>query len=270
MRAMAELTEIPESVRTEPPAVRKLDRLALLYENILTVTERVHTGRQKLQDTEEFRARMKRALDDVSTTAARRGYGREAVQEATFAVVAFLDEAILTAPDASKTEWVGKSLAEELFGERVAGELFFKRLDSLRAHRDSQDLAEILEVYYLCLLLGYEGKFAGGAKAELLQLMANLRERIERIYGMGGSSGRELEFSPDKDLGQEPVPVTIAPDPLNRQFRLFAVAALVFAVLCYVCFSLALHSRTREIHRLVMERVSAPSVAGTDAGGAQP
>ena len=261
MRGAAELTEIPESVRVETPTVRKLDRLALLYEGILTVTGRVHTGRQKLQDPEEFRGRMKQALDEVGRTAARRGYGREAVQEGTFAVVAFLDEAILTAPDASAADWVGKSLAEELFGERVAGELFFKRLDSLRAHRDSQDLAEILEVYYLCLLLGYEGKFAGGAKGELLQLMANLRERIERIYG---GAGRDAEFSPDQAMGEEPSPVTVAEDPLNRQLRIFALGALLFALLCYVGFSMALHSQTREIHRLVMERVSPASSAEGD------
>ncbi len=264
MRAAPELTESAENVHTETPVVRKLDRLALLYEGILTVTGRVHTGRQKLENPEEFRVRMKQALDEVARTAARRGYGREAVQEATFAVVAFLDEAILTAPDASAADWVGKSLAEELFGERMAGELFFKRLDGLRAHRDSQDLAEILEVYSLCLLLGYEGKFAGGAKGELLQLTANLRERIERIYG--GVGGRQGEFSPDAALERatdvEPAAAAVTADPLSRQLRWFALAALVFAVLCYVGFSWTLHSQTRAIHQLVVNRMTPASEEG--------
>ncbi len=268
MRGAAELTEIPESVRTELPAVRKLERLALLYEGVLTVTGRVHTGRQRLQDPEEFRTRMKQALEEVAKTAARRGYARSAEQEATFAVVAFLDEAILTAPDAGAGNWVGKSLGEELFDQRSAGELFFKRLDGLRAQRDSQDLAEVLEVYSLCLLLGYEGKFAGGAKGELLQMMANLRERIERIYGgrpgpgrSGDGHGRAMEFSPDRELGGVPAPVVVAVDPMNRQLRLFALAALLFAVLCYAGFSWQLHSQTREIHRLVVERVDSGRTA---------
>jgi len=133
-------------------------------------------------------------------------------------------------------------------------------MESLLAHRDSQDLAEILEVYYLCLLLGYEGKFAGGAKGELLQLMANLRERIERIFA--SNDARDAEFSPDREFGVEPAPSVVVADPLNRHLRLFAFAAFVFAVCCYLGFSFALHSQTREIHRLVMERVGSRNAAG--------
>jgi len=126
MRAAAELTDIVESAGVERPALRKLDRLALLYEGILTVTARVRTGQQRLQDPEDFRTRMKKALAEVESIAARRGYARDSVQEGTFAVVAFLDEAILTAPGDGSLDWVGKSLGEELFDQRSAGEWFFK------------------------------------------------------------------------------------------------------------------------------------------------
>jgi type VI secretion system protein ImpK len=250
MRGALELPENPKTAQLETENVRKLDRLALLFEGILTVIGRVHTGRQRVQDPEDFRARMKQALAEVATTAARRGYTSGDVQEGTFAVVAFLDEAILTAPDSSAANWVGKSLGEELFDQRSAGELFFKRLESLRTNRDSRDLAEILEVYYLCLLLGYEGKFAGGSKGELLQLMANLRDRIERILG------RDPEFSPDTTLSNEPVQAAVVIDPLNRQLSLFALAAFLFALLCYVGFSLQLNHQAEAIHRAVQQRVS--------------
>jgi len=230
---------------------RKLDRLALLYEGILTVIGRVQTGRQRVQDPEDFRVRMKQALAEVASTAARRGYSAEDVQEGKFAVVAFLDEAILAAPDSSGGYWVGKNLAEELFDQRNAGEVFFKRLEALRTNSDSEQLAEVLEVYYLCLLLGYEGKFAGGSKGELLQLMANLRDRIERILGV------EPEFSPDRLLTLEAAPPAVAAaDPLSLQLRIFAVAAFLLAVVCYVGFSLALHSQTANIQTLVDQRVS--------------
>jgi type VI secretion system protein ImpK len=230
---------------------RKLDRLALLYEGILTVIGRVQTGRQRVQDPEDFRARMKQALAEVASTAARRGYSAEDVQEGKFAVVAFLDEAVLAAPDSGGGYWVGKSLAEELFDQRNAGEVFFKRLEALRTHSDSEQLAEVLEVYYLCLLLGYEGKFAGGSRGELLQLMANLRDRIERILGA------EPEFSPDRlpPLEVAPVAVTVA-DPWILRLRIFALAAFLVAVICYVGLSFALHSQTENLKSLVDQRVS--------------
>jgi type VI secretion system protein ImpK len=226
----------------------KLDRLALLYEGILTAIVRVQTGRQQVQDPESFRTRMKQALREIASTAARKGYSTEDVQEANFAVVAFLDETVLTS-DACATEWARKSLGEELFAQRSAGETFFKRLEAQRANRDSQALAEVLEIYNLCLLLGYEGKFAGGSKAELQLLMSNLRERIERIFG------RNPEFSPDGALPDEPLALAPPVDPLNRQVKLFAFAALILAVLCFVGFSLHLGSRSSDVEHAIQERL---------------
>lgn len=237
-----------EAEQAEKPAP-KLDRLALLYEGILTATVRVQSGRQKVDDPENFRTRMKQALREIASSAARKGYSAEDVQEANFAVVAFLDETVLTS-DANATEWAQKSLGEELFGQRSAGEVFFKRLETLRANRDSQSLAEVLEVYYLCLLLGYEGKFAGGSKAELQLLMSNLRDRMERIFG------RATEFSPDGALpATEPVPIAPPSDPLYRQVKLFALAALILAVLSFLGFSLHLGSKSTEVQHAIQQRL---------------
>ena len=233
---------------TPPPPALKLDRLALLYEGILTAIVRVQTGRQQVEDSESFRSRMKQALREIASTAARKGYSAEDVQEADFAVVAFLDETILSAQDGNSSQWAGKSLGEELYDQRSAGELFFKRLETLRANRDSQELAEVLEVYYLCLLLGYEGKFAGDSKAELQLLMSNLRERIERIFGHNPG------FSTDSALPDEPIDSVPLVDPLDNQVKLFALAALIFAVLCLIGFSLQLGSKSAEIRRTAQER----------------
>ncbi len=249
---MSAATIRPIVPREAEPAEKpnpKLDRLALLYEGILTATVRVQSGRQQVQDPESFRTRMKQALREIASTAARKGYSAEDVQEANFAVVAFLDESILTA-DPSATEWAQKSLGEELFGQRSAGEMFFKHLETLRANRDSRGLAEVLEVYYLCLLLGYEGKFAGGSKAELQLLMTNLRDRIERVFG------RNPEFSPDAALPDEPVAIAPPADPLNMQVRLFALAAFLLAVLCFVGFSLHLSSKSSDVQQTIHEKLS--------------
>lgn len=243
---------IPPIGRSAPAlaevAAPKLDRLALLYEGILTAVVRVQTGRQQVQDVENFRARMMQALREIASVAARKGYSAEDVQEAHFAAVAFLDETVLTA-DPCATEWAGKSLGQELFGQRSAGDLFFKHLEQLRANRDSQSLAEVLEVYYLCLLLGYEGKFAGGSKAELQLLMTNLRERIERIFG------RDPEFSPDGALPDEPAPVAAPVDPMDRQAKLFALAALVLAIVTFVGFWLHLGSRSEDVQHAIQEKL---------------
>jgi type VI secretion system protein ImpK len=240
------------SVVQPPPAKRpvatKLQRLALLYEGIFTAIVRVQAGRQQVQEVESFRTRMKQALREIAEMASRRGYDQEHVQHAHFAVVAFLDEAVLTSPDGAKTQWARKSLQEELFGQRSAGEVFFDRLEAFRGHRDSPELAEVLEVDYLCLLLGFEGKYAGSSKAELQLLMDNLSDRIKRILG------RSAEFSADAALPDNPAPV-ITIDPLIRRLKWFVLAAALFALICFGSFWLHLQARSDAVKHAIQERV---------------
>ena len=94
---------------------------------------------------------------------------------------------------------------EELFKHNRAGEIFFDYLRSLLAQQDSQELADCLEVYCLCLLLGFRGKYtssmsdtsflrqmAPGASAssgasrpsgEIDSLIRQAREKIARVRG---------------------------------------------------------------------------------------
>jgi type VI secretion system protein ImpK len=221
----------------------RTDRLALLYEGILTAIVRIQSGQQQLSNPEGFRNRIKDALKDISEAAARRGYPANIVREANYAVVAFLDEAVLSSHTPGQSHWARKNLQEELFDQRSAGEQFFKHLEELRAHHDSTELAEALEVYYLCLLLGYEGRYASGSKAELHIMMDNVREKIERVLGS------QADFSPDWRL-PDAAPVAAAPDPYFQRLRVAALAALAFALLCFAGYSWNLSARTSRLANL--------------------
>jgi len=70
-----------------------------------------------------------------------------------------------------------------LFGKTIAGEDFFKRLDDLRKHANSLQIADTLEVYLLCLLLGYQGRYGRIAPGELRNVSEELLARIEAIRG---------------------------------------------------------------------------------------
>jgi type VI secretion system protein ImpK len=225
------------------------DRLALLYEGILTAIVRLQYGRDQLQGSDSFRQRIKDALKDIGDKASRRGYDREMVEDASFAVVAFLDEVILSSHGSGQAHWARKNLQEELFNQRSAGEFFFKRLEELRAHHDSSQLAETLEVYYLCLLLGYEGRYAAGSKAELHLMMDNLREKIERVLG------REAGFSPDWQL-PEAAPATPRHDPLPNRIRLAAIGMAALALLCFLGFSLHLGSGVGNLERAAQQHAA--------------
>ena len=129
---------------------------------------------------ESFRQQVREALKTAATDAIGAGYSPQDTKLATFAVVGFLDESILNAQNPLFADWPRKPLQEELFGTHMAGEVFFQNLRSLLSREDSGDLADLLEVYYLCVLLGYRGRYSTGG-GELHSILSATADKIRRI-----------------------------------------------------------------------------------------
>ncbi|MGH9558721.1 MAG: DotU family type IV/VI secretion system protein [Bryobacteraceae bacterium] len=210
-----------------PAQVKPRENLALLYQGLLTGIVRIRSGRQPLANAEVFRRRTKEALAEVTREAIKRGYAAEHSMETDFAIVALLDEVVLSSHDPARDAWALKPLQEELFGVATAGELFFTRIDKLMQRPDSAELADMIEVYYLCILLGFEGLHAIQGKTELHLLGDRMRQRIARIRG------GDARFSPDGALPHDPV-VVAAPDRLAGQLQIAAVAVAGTAVAIFL------------------------------------
>jgi type VI secretion system protein ImpK len=85
------------------------------------------------------------------------GIAQEASADALYAIVALIDETVLSAGGACRDYWFGRPLQLDYFGDNIAGEEFYKRLQKLMAQAEKQK--DALEVYYLCLSLGFEGRY---------------------------------------------------------------------------------------------------------------
>jgi type VI secretion system protein ImpK len=121
-----------------------------------------------------LRVQVNRLLGEVAAKASEAGYSQSAVEATRYAVVALVDELVLTSNWPCKNAWLGKPLQMEHFGSFAAGEQFFQRLDQIRGVQDAQR-ADVLEVYTLCLWLGFKGKYGGVQGMEQLrQLRATL------------------------------------------------------------------------------------------------
>lgn len=177
------------------PVVERTDTLALLFQGIFTGIVRIQAGKQPLSDLETFRRRMKTALQEVEREALSAGYNSADLRDAQFAVVALLDESILSSKEPGREQWRAQPLNNELFGQAIAGEVFFDKLNSLSGRGDSIQLADVLEVYLLCLLLGFEGRMSGSYRGEALVLGEKLRRRIEAIRGTDYKLSPPLEFA---------------------------------------------------------------------------
>jgi len=225
MGTAASVEELPGNEAFTPR-----ENLALLYQGLLTGIVRLQSQRQHISDGESFRKRTKATLREVEVLAASAGYDARDVKDAHFAVVAFLDSVVLHSKDPIRREWESRTLQEELFGKADAGVVFFEKMEQFRSRRDSRQLADILEVYLLCLLLGFEGRYAGRSRGDLDGIIERTRMRINDIRG------RSHQISPTGALPSEPaatIPVTRSKD----QFRLIICGAIIVTVLCFLlCF----------------------------------
>src|SRR5260370_36466430 len=82
---------------TPQPTSRRRDNLALVFQNLLTVIVRLRANRQVISDSQAFRTQMQSALRAAEREGIKKLYSPDDVRLATFAIVAFLDESILTA-----------------------------------------------------------------------------------------------------------------------------------------------------------------------------
>ena len=105
----------------------------------------------------KFRERVMELFQHAEQDGQRMGIPRDTLRLAKFAVAAFLDEMILNSSCRQKEEWAFRTLQYELFNTQEAGVEFFQELNAVR-HSVPLNV-DLLELYYLCLTLGFEGQF---------------------------------------------------------------------------------------------------------------
>lgn len=140
----------------------------------------------------EFNQRLDQFLDQFERTARNFGKSTEAVQEAKYAFCALVDEMILSSDFSIRPEWEQMPLQLRLFGDHLAGEAFFDRLDALRS--DPAKHIDALEVYYTCLLLGFRGKYLLEGVEKLAYLVHRIGQEISHVRGS------KAEFAPNWKL----------------------------------------------------------------------
>src|SRR5207237_8651571 len=99
------------------------------------------------------------------------------MQTARFALCALLDDSAAATPWGR--EWA--SLVKEIEGQDDSAEQFFTRLDEMLAAPEGH--VELLEFFYVCLALGFEGKYRSGERQGLVQTRTKLYEFIEQRQG---------------------------------------------------------------------------------------
>jgi type VI secretion system protein ImpK len=197
---------------TEPSyQVRSL--LDLLYDGFFMLFL-LKNGREP-GDAQEFSHRIQQFLGDFERGAKKLNASAEDVYASKFAFCAAIDESVLSSTFRIRTEWERRPLQLVLFGEQLAGEKFFQYLEECRAQGAAR--LQSLEVFHMCLLLGYQGKYLLEGPEKLAYLTARIGDEIAHL------KGKRAQFAP-----HWPLPDQVA-HRLKREVPLWSIGA-VFAL----------------------------------------
>lgn len=172
----------------------------------------------------ELRPKVASMLDDFEKRAERYRFNHKVVNVAKFGLAAFVDETVLTANFPLRNEWEKNPLQLQYFGEQLAGNKFFDKLDSMLGQIEvTQDAVEI---YYYCLLLGFKGKYAVYEQEKLLDTMQRTANALVKVGKI-----KAVELSPNWIANDQPKP------PEERGLPVWAkIGAMAFVGLGFIVY----------------------------------
>ena len=155
-----------------------------------------------------------------------------------------LDEAITTKPWSARLDWTKNSLLIIFHNETSGGEKLFQLLDKLS--RNPARHINVLELVYVCLSLGYEGKYRVLQRglSELDAIRNSLYQQIRMIRG---------EQQKDLAINWQSVTPGRQKLPLYVPVWLIVMMALCCLGLVYAGFDYVLDQQTHVVTSLYQE-----------------
>jgi len=178
-----------------------------------------------VQPSNELRPKCVRLLDEFEKRAERYRFNHKVVRVSKFALASFIDETMLTNNFPLKDEWEKNPLQLEYFGEQLAGNKFFNKLEAML--KQMKVTADAVEVYYVCMLLGFKGRYAVYEHDKLISIMqktANALVKAGKIV--------PTELSPNWLANDQPEPPKKRGMPIWA--KLSALGGLAFAAIIYM------------------------------------
>ena len=130
---------------------------------------------------DQVKADIQRMISDSQNSINEGSFSQEDYDLARFAICAWIDEAILSSSWSEKLKWQTDPLQRIYYQTADAGEIFFDRLNAIGPHQ-----RDVREVYYLCLAMGFSGRFCHEGDEYLLEQLkiSNLKLLIGSSIGL--------------------------------------------------------------------------------------
>ncbi|HLA95157.1 MAG TPA: type IVB secretion system protein IcmH/DotU [Pyrinomonadaceae bacterium] len=176
-----------------------------------------------LAPSNELRPKVAGMLEEFEKRAERYRINHKIVSVAKFALASFVDETVLTADFPLRHEWEKNPLQLQYFGEQLAGNKFFEKLESMLSQIEvTQDAVEI---YYYCMLLGFKGRYLVYEQEKLMAIMQRTANALVKVGKI-----KPVELSPNWLANDQPKPVEKKGMPIWAKIGSFALLGLAFIV----------------------------------------
>lgn len=217
----------------------------------LTLASQLSFARD-LPTPDVLQRRVSSLFDQMARKCRDAGFPDEDALEAKYAIAAFTDEQIFRSAWPGRSQWMGQPLQLLYFNENTAGEGFFQRMAMLQSQPQR---AHVLEIYYLCLCLGFQGQYAVRGGEGLGAIVDQVGARL------GATVGNTDVISPHGE------PREALRGLMRRELPLvgLSIAFFVLAVLVFVVLKLVLAANVSSAARDMTQNVKANPVAAPSA-----
>ena len=207
---------------------------------------------------------IKRHVDGFDAAANAAGAYQQQLHDAKYALCAVADDIVLNLPGTDRQVWNDQPMLVTFFNERLGGVKFYQLVDA--ALRNPGANYDLLELYYACLALGFEGEHRASPTGQAA-VLACRNEIYQALRGVNRGGGWLI--SPNwkgMDIGKRSV---------GMQIPFWAVAALVALLMTGAYFGLrflisgeasALSSEVANLHPATPPQIVSPDrpkTAGT-------
>lgn len=187
-----------------------------------------HPNPAALRDT------LLRQLASFEQKAKESGVAPDNVLVGKYALCTLIDEAVSCTPWGGTAQWAKTSLLVSVFKEGYGGEKFFQLLNKMA--EDPQRNIDLLELFYVCIALGFEGRFG---------VVDNGRDQLEKLRDRLVEIIRKARGEFERDLSPHWKGVTVAIRRMSSFVPLWVTAALACLLLlgAYVLLAFNLSGR---------------------------
>ncbi|TNE75890.1 MAG: DotU family type IV/VI secretion system protein [Gammaproteobacteria bacterium] len=201
---------------------------------------------RRLADFRDVESLYQQVVDDVAGVdreLIEQGYERPTVVAYRYVLCAFIDEAVLGTDWGAHSVWSQHSLLSRFHNETWGGEKVFAIL--ARMEQEPAHYREMLAFIYLCLSLGFEGRY---------KVMENGREEYDQIVRGLYETLYEAPGGPEDDLERPALPdamenVMPARNRLRSGLPMWGIAGLFVIAMAgvFTLYRVALDERIRDV-----------------------